>query len=122
VDKPVENKQTIFCLDYELLQGYLDSLGKDVVEKMFDLYCQQVDIYLQDISDAQLSDNDVAWQESCHKMKGATASVGMSYLHSQLKVYEFTTANQKEKAVILTALKEGNSQAITEFSNWLKAC
>ena len=101
----MKNKQTISCLDYELLQGYLDSLGKDVVEKMFGLYCQQVDIYLHDISDAQLSDNDVAWQESCHKMKGATASVGMSSLHSQLKVYEFTTASQEEKAVILTAVK-----------------
>jgi hypothetical protein len=122
VDKPVKNKQTISCLDYELLQGYLDSLGKDVVEKMFDLYCQQVDVYLHDISDAQLSDNDIAWQESCHKMKGATASVGMSSVHSQLKAYEFTTAKQKEKVVMLNDLKKLNTEAIIEFSAWLKAC
>ncbi len=118
----MKNKQTIPYLDYELLQGYLDSMGKDIVEKMFDLYCQQVDIYLRDIADAQLNNDDVAWQESCHKMKGATASVGMSSLHSQLKAYEFTTASQEEKGVMLTALKEENSQAITEFSNWLKSC
>jgi HPt (histidine-containing phosphotransfer) domain-containing protein len=122
VDKPVKNKQTISCLDYELLQGYLDSLGKDVVEKMFDLYCQQVDIYLHNISDAQLNDNDVAWQEGCHKMKGATASIGLPYLYSQLKNYEFTTARQEEKAVMLNVLKKLNTEAIREFSTWLKGC
>ncbi len=118
----MEVKQTIPCLDYELLQGYLDSLGKNIVEKMFSLYCQQVDIYLTDISNAQLDDNFIAWRENCHKMKGAAASVGMTYLHSQLKSLETTTASQEEKALMLADLKISNTEAISAFIIWLKNC
>ena len=46
----VETKQSNPDLDLELLQGYLDSLGKTIVEQMFALYCQQVEIYLNDVT------------------------------------------------------------------------
>ncbi len=36
----VETKQSNPDLDLELLQGYLDSLGKVIVEKMLALYSQ----------------------------------------------------------------------------------
>ena len=122
VDMPVEVNQTIPCLDYELLQGYLDSMGKQIVEKMFALYCQQVDIYLSDIGNAQCNNSSIAWQENCHKMKGAAASVGMINLHSQLKGLEHTTALQEEKAIMLADLKASNTEAISAFTIWLEAC
>lgn len=116
----MENEQSNLQLDSELLQGYLDSLGKSTVEKMFALYRQQVDIYLKDIETSQMNDSISGWQEHCHKMKGATASVGMLQLHRQLKLLEKTNAPQHQKAGLLEELKLANEQAITAFSHWLK--
>ncbi len=55
-------------------------------------------------------------------MKGAAASVGMTYLYSQLKVLEKTSADKQEKAAMLAELKAVNSQAITAFKTWLGSC
>ena len=116
----VESKQSNLYLDLELLQGYLDSLGKIIVEQMFTLYCQQVEIYLNDIENAQLNDSLSGWQEHCHKMKGAAASVGMHQLHGQLKLLEKTDASKEKKLALLQELKLSNEQAILAFKTWLE--
>lgn len=115
------NKNNEFLqLDSELLNGYVQSLGTDVVKQMFDLYSQQVIIYLDDIEEAMLSHNEQLWQEHCHKMKGAAGSVGLIALHARLKVMEKTTADRNEKAQQLAELKIHNQQAIVGFNDWLK--
>jgi len=115
----VESKQSGSHLDIELLQGYLDSLGKAIVEQMFSLYCQQVEIYLKDIENAQKNNSPSEWQEHCHKMKGASASVGMCKLHGLLKELEHSKATQEQKLVLLTKLKLKNEQASSAFKDWL---
>jgi len=117
----VETKQQHQYLDLELLQGYLDGLGKAIVEQMFSLYCQQVDIYLKDIESAQLNNSPSAWQEHCHKMKGASASVGMIQLHGFLKVLEKTDETQQQKALLLEELKQTNQTSINQFNLWLES-
>lgn len=117
----VGTKQSSPYLDLELLEGYLDSLGKTIVEQMLALYCQQVEIYLNDIENSQLNDSLSGWQEHCHKMKGATASVGMYQLHRQLKLLEKTDAAKEAKAVSLKALRLSNEQAILAFKSWLES-
>jgi HPt (histidine-containing phosphotransfer) domain-containing protein len=102
-----------------LLQGYLDSLGKPIVEQMFSLYCQQVAIYLNDIESAQKTDSPSEWQEHCHKMKGASASVGMSQLYELLKELEHIEATQEQKFGLLTKLKLENEQGCLAFKEWL---
>jgi HPt (histidine-containing phosphotransfer) domain-containing protein len=116
----VETKQLDSCLDIELLQGYLDSLGKAIVEQMFSLYCQQVAIYLKDIEKAQKNNSPSEWQEHCHKMKGASASVGMCDLHGLLKELEHTEATQQKKSLLLEELKQTNNKAMDKFSSWLE--
>ncbi len=115
----METKQSGPYLDIELLQGYLDSLGKPIVEQMFSLYCQQVDIYLKDIESAQKDNCSSQWQEHCHKMKGASASVGMSRLHGLLKALEHTEASPEEKSDFLNMLRLENEQASLTFKEWL---
>lgn len=88
---------------------------------MFALYCQQVEIYLNDIERAQLNDSLSGWQEHCHKMKGAAASVGMYQLHGQLKLLEKTDASTDKKAVLLEDLRLLNKQAIVAFQQWLES-
>ena len=106
-------------LDLLLLQSYLDSLGKNIVEQMFTLYKQQAIIYITDIEKAQLVDSAALWQEHCHKMKGASASVGLTHLHGLLVSLEKTVAKQEEKSVLLIELKYKNEQAIDAFQQWL---
>lgn len=106
-------------LDLELLEDYLKSLGKTVVEKMFALYCQQAEVYLNDIKEAQESDSSAGWEENCHKMKGAAASVGMILLHAKLKVLEKTVAEKEEKLILLSQLQGLNEQGIQAFKTWL---
>ncbi len=117
----MEIEQSSLYLDLELLEGYLDSLGKTIVEQMLALYCQQVEIYLNDIESAQLNDSLSGWQEHCHKMKGATASVGMFQLHGKLKLLEKTDAAKEKKSLLLKELRLSNEQAILAFKSWLES-
>lgn len=106
-------------LDIELLDGYVKGLGVNVVKQMFDLYRQQVTIYLKDIEGAMLSGNEQLWQDHCHKMKGAAGSVGLKSLHSRLKLMEKTTASISGKTHQLAELKNHNSQAMADFNDWV---
>ena len=107
-------------LDNELLNGYVQSLGVDVVNKMLTLYKQQVAIYLKDIEESLLGGNVQLWQEHCHKMKGAAGSVGLKTLHARLKIMEKTTADSSDKTHQLMELKTHNQQAIAEFNDWIE--
>jgi len=113
-----ENVESI-QLDKDLLSDYVQRLGHDVVKQMFDLYTQQVALYINDIESSVLCDNSQLWQEHCHKMKGAAGSVGLKSLHLRLKDMEKTTISASGKAQQLAELKDHNKQAITVFNNWL---
>ncbi len=106
-------------LDYPLLTGYLDSLGKATVEKMLALYCQQAEIYLQEIAQATAADLQTTWQEQCHKMKGAAGSVGLMQVHAQLVNMEKSQQSAQEKLDLIAQLRQLNQVGITEFKQWL---
>lgn len=109
------------ALDSELLNGYVETLGRNVVEQMFTLYCQQSAIYLNDIEAALGNDSKQQWQEHCHKMKGAVGSVGLKALHGRLVAMEKSTEGATKKAQLLAELIEHNQQAIVDFQDWLKS-
>ena len=115
----MDTEQANTLLDTTLLMDYVTSLGKSVVEQMFNLYSQQSAIYLSDIEKAQLSDSLALWQEHCHKMKGAAGSVGLKETHKKLILLEKTTATKDEKAKMLEELKKLNENALLAFNNWL---
>lgn len=115
----MDKSYELLQLDTELLNSYAQSLGYNVVKQMFTLYQQQVTIYLNDIEKSLCCDDIKLWQEHCHKMKGAAASVGLKQLHERLKVMEKTTANNSDKAKQLAALTQHNAQAMVEFNCWL---
>ncbi len=108
-------------LDTQLLEGYLESLGQDIVQQMLDLYIQQSGVYLSDINSAIDQESQSKWQEHCHKMKGATASVGLLVLHSMLVKLEKSEADWSDKVVQIDDLSKVNHVAITAFNNWLNS-
>lgn len=111
--------QTIEQLDVNLLDGYLDTLGQDIVQQMLDLYIQQSTTYIDDIADAAKQESQDLWQERCHKMKGATGSVGLLATHAKLVVIEKLTDAWSEKSSHVIELISLNEQAISAFKEFL---
>jgi len=106
-------------LDLNLLSSYLTNLGKQTLTKMIDLYIQQSKIYLQDIEQALAESSQTLWQEHCHKMKGASASVGFTQVNGLLVTMEKSMEANAMKAKDLQKLNRLNQAAITEFEQWL---
>jgi len=106
-------------LDLDLLENYLNNLGKEVLLKMLVLYKQQAAIYLADIGQALHNNDQQQWQEHCHKMKGASGSVGLLEVYKNLVNMEKSTAVQEEKNQQLQKLQQLNKKAIAIFEQWL---
>lgn len=106
-------------LDINLLDGYIDSLGQSIVQQMLDLYIQQSITYIHDIADAVIQESQELWQERCHKMKGATGSVGLVSLHAKLVTIEKLTDSWSEKNKHAEELVVANEQAVNAFKQWL---
>jgi len=106
-------------LDSELLQGYLDNLGKNTVQQMLSLYQQQSALYLEEIEQALTNQSHTLWQEKCHKMKGAAGSVGLVKVHAKLVVIEECDKAWTEKRLYLEQLIQLNNNALVAFSTWL---
>ena len=107
------------CIDKELIQGYLDNLGVAVVAQMLDLYINQSEVYLSEISGAIEQASQPEWQERCHKMKGAAGSVGLLQVHAHLVAIEKSTEDWTQKSEHVARLSSLNSEAILVFKEWL---
>ncbi|MBL4908699.1 MAG: Hpt domain-containing protein [Alteromonadaceae bacterium] len=106
-------------LDLNLLENYRSNLGKEVLMKMLALYRQQGEIYLADIEQALSHNEPQQWQEHCHKMKGASGSVGLKQVHALLVDMEKSQAEQAIKNKKLQELQQLNKIAIVAFEQWL---
>jgi HPt (histidine-containing phosphotransfer) domain-containing protein len=107
-------------LDLTLLEGYIESIGREIVVQMLELYIQQSKIYLEAISKASIGDSQTEWHDACHKMKGAAGSVGLKKVHAKLVVIENLTAGSALKRQEVIELKELNHKSIGIFQTWLK--
>ena len=106
-------------LDFDLLNGYLDNLGKAMLEKMFALYSQQAPKYMQAIAQSVIDESSEDWQESCHKMKGAASSAGFVKVQQALLVMEKSNGNSTAKQALLSQLKQLNKDCEQKFERWL---
>ena len=109
----------IIELDSELLEGYLENLGADIVQQMLDLYIQQSVNYLENIDLALKQQSQSLWHEHCHKMKGAAGSVGLVAVHKQLVNIENLLDDWDVKLSLLNSLREQNDSGVSHFKAWL---
>ena len=111
-------------LDMNLLKGYINNLGVDIVQQMLDLYTQQSKLYLEEIESAIFEKSQQAWSKSCHKMKGASASVGLVATFSYLVTLEHSVEPWEEKSIFykkLSRLNEDSIKAVYDYFNEKKA-
>ena len=106
-------------LDIDLLQGYKESLGEDVLLKMLDMYEQQSEIYLSDIENSVLSNSQQLWHEHCHKMKGAAGSVGLLKVNQLLASIDKVVESQSWKNEQFRLLNSLNVEGLVAFKEWL---
>lgn len=107
------------ALDHVLLEGYVESLGTDIVGQMITLYQQQSKIYLKDIVAAISGGSQEQWQECCHKMKGAAASVGLILVYKLLVSIEKSEDSLVQKQDFVTELTAVNENGVSAFTAWL---
>lgn len=100
-------------LDSDLLDGYINDLGAGIVQQMLDLYTQQSTLYLKEISLAVNEKSQQAWSTSCHKMKGASASVGLVAVFSHLVNIEHSVQPWPEKSDLCKQLTQLNNDGLT---------
>lgn len=108
-------------IDKSLIEGYLDNLGGTVVAQMIALYKKQSGVYLTEIEVAIDEHSQSNWQERCHKMKGAAASVGLLSVYQYLVSIEKSTDTWSQKSEHYTRLISLNNAALTEFEQWLES-
>lgn len=118
-DKRIRKVGESKVIDSELLQGYVDNLGVEVVQQMLDLYRQQSAVYIEEIGEALSNESQEEWQERCHKMKGAAGSVGLLSVHSKLVAIEKSTDSWSSKQIFLQELSDENQSSIDIFEQWL---
>lgn len=106
-------------LNITLLQSYLDSLNVAIIDKMLTLYQQQSVAYFNEIVQAIEQQSQECWQESCHKLKGASASTGLLKVHQALVVLEKSTIAWQQKAKEVSELVSINEKAMAAFKQWL---
>lgn len=108
-------------IDEVLLNGYIESLGKDIVNQMFDLYKEQSVIYIDEIAASLPDGSQQDWHERCHKFKGAASSVGLLRMHAYMVEAEHSSVSSDEKQSLVNRMKALNEESIGEFKNWLDA-
>lgn len=106
-------------LDLMLINGYLEALDISVIKQMLDLYIEQSALYISAITSAATQSDNKAWQEQCHKMKGAAASAGLKLVHEKLINLEKSCESSDHKIQQTQALLVLNNEAIAEFQQWL---
>lgn len=106
-------------LDLTLLEGYRESLGDTILEKMIAMYREQSTLYLSEIAQSIASESQNDWHGCCHKMKGAAASTGLKVLRAQLADIEKQAQSKSWKLSQLEVVKENSEKGIEAFERWL---
>jgi HPt (histidine-containing phosphotransfer) domain-containing protein len=123
-DNTLINNKVVFLniikqLDDVLIQGYVNDLGIQIVQKMLDLYTQQSIIYLEEINKAVNDKSQQGWTTSCHKMKGAAGSVGLVTVFNYLVKIEKSVEPWQQKTTNYVELFDLNDRGILSLKEYL---
>ena len=80
-------------LDTDILNDYLQSLGKDAIRRSVQLFAQLLPGYMNRLMETAVQKQELEFQEAAHKLKGAAASVGLLWVQQQAKRLELEPVN-----------------------------
>ena len=115
VANPMAEQQ---ILDTNILNDYIQSLGKDTVKRSTQLFAQLLPGYMNRIMETAVQRQLKEFQEAAHKLKGAAASVGLLWVQQQAKRLEQDDINWQglERHLVDFHLKtEQHLAALSEY-------
>ncbi|GGW54084.1 ATP-binding protein [Alishewanella tabrizica] len=77
-------------LDLLTLQSYLQSLGKEGMQRSIKLFAQLLPGYINKLLEAAVQQHEAELQSNAHKLKGAAAAIGLLWVQEQAKLLEET--------------------------------
>lgn len=103
------------ALDYQILQHYLQSLGKEAMLRSALLFQQLLPGYINSMLKAAVQQDIEAFVEMAHKLKGAAAAIGLSLVQQQAKKLEDNTYSdwQLLEAMVLELHKTAEQHLVT---------
>ncbi len=75
-------------LDTVTLRNYLQSLGKEGMQRSAKLFAQLLPGYINKLLEAAMQHHEVELQQNAHKLKGAAAAVGLLWVQQQARKLE----------------------------------
>ena len=115
-DAAIHNDHQV--LDTEILNDYLQSLGKDAIRRSVQLFAQLLPGYMNRLMETAVQKQEAEFQEAAHKLKGAAASVGLLWVQQQAKRLEQEPVNWQglERQLVDYHLKtEQHLAALSEY-------
>jgi len=82
------SEQAPAVLDTNILQHYLQTLGKDAMQRSVLLFAQLLPGYINKLLEAAVQQQFKELQSMAHKLKGAAAAVGLLWLQEQARKLE----------------------------------
>ena len=106
-------------INFKLLEEYENMLGLEVLHQMTKLYEESFQVYLEEIQQA-LSENCCrTWHDHCHRLKGATSSMGFIRFTYYLNQIEHKQLSERIQNPYIKMIIEHHNTALDELKSWL---
>ncbi|MBU1308087.1 MAG: PAS domain S-box protein [Gammaproteobacteria bacterium] len=122
LQKPLLEQKTTesAALDINILNDYLQSLGKDTVKRSAQLFAQLLPGYMNRLMETAVQRQLKEFQEAAHKLKGAAASVGLLWVQQQAKRLEQEEINWQGMERQLVEFHFKTEQHLTALSDYIE--
>ena len=107
-------------LDTQILNDYLQSLGKDTVKRSAQLFAQLLPGYMNRLMETAVQRQLTEFQEAAHKLKGAAASVGLLWVQQQAKRLEQEDVNWQGMERLLVDFHLKTEQHLAALSEYIE--
>lgn len=118
--KPVSLSNEQQILDVDTLNDYIHSLGKDAMKRSAQLFAQLLPGYMHKLTEAVIQQQEKDFQDAAHKLKGASASVGLLWVQQQAKRMEQEQINWQGLERQLVDFQLKTEQHLTALSDYIE--
>ncbi|MCB5228225.1 response regulator [Alishewanella sp. 16-MA] len=108
-------------LDDKTLQSYLQSLGKEGMQRSATLFAQLLPGYINKLLEAVVQQHQEELAANAHKLKGAAAAVGLRWVQEQARQLEETSLKQAGLERRILELHFTTEQHLTALQQYIES-
>ncbi len=106
-------------IDYKLIEEYEKMLGLEVVQQMINVYEDSFKVYFDEIKKAFNQDCCQTWHEHCHRLKGATSSMGFLTFTAYLTEIDHKHVSERVGHPYIEMINKLNDESLEYLKNWV---